>query len=139
MSILPNYTNQLNLQTEIAILQKKILAFKPCYARIYIPAIMGDNTDSYISVPMPVHLAITYGDKVIPKGTKLIVQTVAGNYNDIRIIGYYDEPKPFDFISFMKKFIDTSKYSNPENPLPDDYGLFQYDENKRSQAAYQRN
>lgn len=123
MSRVQSYMNQQNLQTEIAILQKKILAFKPCYARVYIPAIMGDNTDGYLSIPMPVHLAITYGDKVIPKGTKLIIQTVAGNYNDVRIIGFYDEPKSFDFISFIKKYINGI-----ENILPDDYGIFQYDE-----------
>jgi hypothetical protein len=123
MSRVGSYMNQENLQTEVAILQKKILAFKPCYARLYIPAIMGDDTDKYISVPMPVHLAITYGDNVIPEGTKLIVQTVAGNYNDIRIIGYYDEPKPFNFIAFIKNYIDGKDYS-----LPDDYRLFDYDE-----------
>ena len=124
MSIMQSYVNQQNLQTEVAILKKKILAFKPCYARIVIPAIMGnDDSDNYISVPMPVHLAITYGDKIIPEGTKLIIQTVSGNYNDIRIIGYYNEPKSFDFISFIKKFINGS-----ENVLPDDYGIFQYDE-----------
>ena len=123
MSRISSYVEQQNLQTEIAILNKKILAFKPCYARINIPAIMGDDPDSYISVPMPVHLALTYGDKTIPKGTKLIVQTVAGNYNDIKIIGYYDEPKSKDFISFIKKIITGN-----ENPLPKDYGIFQYDE-----------
>ena len=123
MSRVQSYTNQENLQTEIAILQKKILAFKPCYARINIPAIMGNNMDDFISIPMPVHLAVTYGDIVIPKGTKLIVQTVAGNYNDVRIIGYYDEPKPFNFISFIKNFINCN-----ENTLPEDYGIFQYDE-----------
>lgn len=122
MSRVTSYMNQQNLQTEVAILQKKILAFKPCYARINIPAIMGEDPDNYIDVPMPVHLAITYGDNVIPKGTKLIVQAVAGNYNDIRIIGFYDEPKSFDFISYIKKFI------NGENTLPDDYDVFEYDE-----------
>ena len=123
MSNAITYMNQQNLQTEIAILQKKILAFKPCYARINIPSIMGNDTNNYISVPMPMHLSITYGDKVIPKGTKLIVQAVAGNYNDIRIIGYYNEPKSFDFISFIKKYIN-----NEDSSLPDDYGIFQYDE-----------
>lgn len=118
-----SYTNQQNLQTEVAILQKKILAFKPCYARINIPAIMDNDPDNFIDIPMPVHLAITYGDKVIPKGTKLIIQTVAGNYNEVKIIGYYDDPKSFDFISFIKKFIDGT-----ESILPDDYGIFQYDE-----------
>lgn len=123
MSRPSSYMNQQNLQTEIAILQKKILAFKPCYARINIPAIMGNDSDNYIDVPMPIHLSVTYGDTVIPKGTKLIVQAVAGNYNDIRIIGYYDEPKSFDFISFIKKYINGE-----ESTLPDDYGIFQYDE-----------
>lgn len=124
MSKVHSYVNQQNLQTEIAILQKKILAFKPCYARITIPALMdNDELDDYISIPMPIHLAITYGDNVIPKGTKLIIQTVAGNYNDMRIIGYYDEPKPFDFISFIKKYINGE-----ESILPEDYGIFQYDE-----------
>ena len=125
MSRVGSYMNQENLQTEIAILQKKILAFRPCYARIYIPAIMGDDTDHYLSVPMPMHLSMTYGDKVIPAGTKLIVQTVAGNYNDIRIIGFYDEPKHFDFIAFIRDYINGTT-----NTLPDDYGLFQYDEIK---------
>lgn len=120
------YTNQENLQTEIAILQKKILAFKPCYARIIIPALMGNNEDNYIEVPMPVYLAVTYGDKIIPKGTKLIVQTVAGNYNDMRIIGYYDQPKSFDFISFIKNCINSEE----KDLLPKDYGIFQYDEIK---------
>lgn len=128
MSRLTDYQDQQNLQTEVGILQKKILAFKPCYARIYIPAIMGDDKDSYISIPMPVHLAITYGDKVIPKGTKFIVQAVAGNYNDIRIIGYYDKPKSFEFTSFIRKFIDTTRFTDIENPLPDDYKIFPYDE-----------
>lgn len=123
MSKVETYMNQQNLQTEVAILQKKILAFKPCYARINIPAIMDNDPDNFIDVPMPTHLAITYGDKVIPKGTKLIVQAVAGNYNDIRIIGYYDEPESFDFISFIKKYINGE-----ENIMPDDYGIFQYDE-----------
>lgn len=128
MSRFANYNNQQNLQTEVGILQKKILAFKPCYARISIPAIMGDDKDSYINIPMPVHLAITYGDKVIPKGTKFIVQAIAGNYNDIKIIGYYDKPKSFEFTSFIKRFIDTTRFIEPENPLPDDYGIFPYDE-----------
>lgn len=123
MSRVQSYMNQQNLQTEVAILQKKILAFKPCYARINIPAIMGEDPDNYIDIPMPVHLAITYGDIVIPEGTKLIVQAVAGNYNDVRIIGYYDKPDNFDFISFIKKYINDE-----ENILPDDYGIFQYDE-----------
>lgn len=118
-----SYMNQMNLQTEIAVLQKKILAFKPCYARINIPAIMDNDPDNYIDIPMPLHLSITYGDKVIPKGTKLIVQAVAGNYNDMRIVGFYDKPKPFDFISFIKKYIDGS-----ESVLPDDYKRFEYDE-----------
>lgn len=123
MSIVANYMNQQNLQTEVGILQKKILAFKQCYARIYIPAIMGDDTDNYIDIPMPMHLSMVYGDKVIPKGTKLIVQAVAGNYNNMKIIGYYEEPKPFDFISFIRKFINGT-----ETILPDDYKIFQYDE-----------
>lgn len=123
MSRVGSYMNQQNLQTEIAVLQKKILSFKPCYARINIPAIMGNDPDNYIEVPMPTHLAITYGDIVIPKGTKLIVQAVAGNYNDIRIIGYYDEPKTFNFVSFMKRFI-----IGKERTLPEDYGIFNYDE-----------
>ena len=129
MSKAKSYMNQENLQTEVAVLQKKILAFKPCYARLSIPAIMGNDPDSYITVPMPLHLSITYGDKVIPKGTRLLVQAVAGNYNDIKIIGFYDDPKPFEFTSFIRKFIDTSK-NNPdiEDPLPSDYGRFKYDE-----------
>ena len=123
MSRVGSYMNQQNLQTEVGILQKKILAFKQCYARVYIPAIMGDDTDDYIDIPMPMHLSIVYGNKVIPKGTKLIVQAVAGNYNNMKIIGYYEEPKPFDFITFIKKFINGE-----ENMLPDDYKIFQYDE-----------
>lgn len=123
MSNPSSYMNQQNLQTEVAILQKKILAFKPCYARIIIPALLGDDPDNYIDIPMPMHLAITYGDKVIPKGTKLIIHAISGNYNDIRIVGFYDEPKPFNFISFISKFIN-----NEESTLPDDYGIFQYDE-----------
>lgn len=115
--------NQQNLQTEIAILQKKILAFRPCYARINIPAIMDNDPDNYITIPMPLHLSVTYGDIVIPEGTKLIVQAVAGNYNDIRIIGFYDEPKSFDFISFIQLFVH-----GVFNTLPEDYGIFQYDE-----------
>lgn len=127
MSNSMNHTGQLNLQTEVAILQKKILAFKPCMARLVIPTIMSDNAgmnmDTYIEAPMPVHLAIAYGSKVIPKDTKLIVQTVAGNYNDIKIIGYYNEPKSFDFISLMRKYVVDG-----DDPLPDDYGVFDYDE-----------
>ena len=115
------YSNQQNLITEVAILKKKILAFKPCYARINIPAIMGDD-DKYISIPMPIHLAITYGENVIPEGTKLIVQTVAGNFNDVRIIGYYDTPKSFNFINFINEL------NNNGNTLPEDYGVFKYDE-----------
>lgn len=122
-----NSGSQENLQTEIAILQKKILAFKPCYAKLKIPALMDENDDEMLEVPMPVHLAITYGDKVIPKGTKLLVQTVAGNYNEIKIIGYYDNPKQFNFITFINRFFGE----NAENPLPDDYGAFQYDEVKK--------
>lgn len=121
--VISSYMEQQNLQTEIATLQKKILAFKPCYAKLNIPALMGNDIDKYITVPMPTHLAVTYGDKVIPQGTKLIVQTVSGNYNDIKIIGFYDEPKSFNFISFIEKFINGA-----ENSLPDDYGIFQYDE-----------
>jgi len=118
-----SFTKQINLQTEVAILQKKILAFKPCYAKVIVPALMGNNTDYTIDLPMPLHLSITYGDKVIPEGTKLIIQTVAGNYNDFRIIGFYDDPKPFDFISFIKKYI-----TGEEDILPDDYRKFDYDE-----------
>ena len=117
-----NLIDTQNLQVEVAVLTKKILAFKPCYARINIPAIMDDQ-DSFVFVSMPVHLAVTYGDKVIPEGTRLLIQTVAGNYNDIKIIGFYDEPNPFDFISFMKKYI-----TGTESILPDDYGLYKYDE-----------
>ncbi len=123
MSKTGSYMSQQNLQTEVGILQKKILAFKPCYARINIPAIMDNDPDNFISVPMPIHLSVTYGDRVIPKGTKLIVQAVAGNYNDIKIIGYYDEPKSFNFITFIKKIINGT-----EDTLPDDYGIFNYDE-----------
>lgn len=119
-----NLYNTQNLQIEVAVLTKKILAFKPCYARINIPAIMDDN-DSFIIAPMPVHLAVTYGDKVIPEGTKLLIQTVAGNYNDIKIVGYYNEPKPFDFISFIRNYVECK-----ESTLPEDYGLFEYDEIK---------
>ena len=119
-----SFMEQQNLQTEVAILQKKILAFKQCYAKLYIPALMGD-IDDFIDVPMPLHLSVTYGDKVIPKGTKLIIQAVSGNYNDIRIIGFYDNPKPFDFITFMKKYLIGN-----ELILPDDYDRFIYDEIK---------
>jgi hypothetical protein len=125
MSNAYSYTNEVNLQTEIAILQKKILAFKPCYARVIVPAVMGNDEDNYLKIPMPLHLSITYGDKVIPKGTKLIVQTVAGNYNDMRIIGFYDNPKSYNFINFLRRFINEE---DSENPLPDDYGVFDYDE-----------
>lgn len=125
MSNVYSYTNEVNLQTEIAILQKKILAFKPCYARVIVPAVMGNDEDNYLKIPMPLHLSITYGDKVIPKGTKLIVQTVAGNYNDMRIIGFYDNPKSYNFINFLRRFINEE---DSENPLPDDYGVFDYDE-----------
>jgi hypothetical protein len=110
------------LQLEVAILQKKILAFKPCYANIIIPALMGNDADNYISVPMPLHLSITYGDIVIPKDTKLLVQTIAGNYNDIRIVGFYDEPMSFNFIDFIKGVCTSG------NTLPEDYGVFEYDE-----------
>ena len=131
MSNSMNNTGQLNLQTEIAILQKKILAFRPCMAKLVIPTIMNNDNmiastgeiDNYIEVPMPVHLAMSYGSKVIPKDTKLIVQTVAGNYNNIKIIGYYDEPKAFDFISLMRKYVVDG-----DDPLPSDYGTFDYDE-----------
>jgi hypothetical protein len=119
-----SYLEQHSLQTEIAILQKKILAFKQCCAKLYIPALMGSE-DDFIEAPMPLHLSITYGDKIIPKGTKLIIQTVSGNYNDIRIIGFYDNPKPFDFIAFMKKYLISN-----ESILPDDYDRFIYDEIK---------
>ena len=119
-----SYIEQQNLQTEVAILQKKILAFKPCYAKLYIPALMGDS-DDFIQVPMPVFLAVSYGDRIIPKGTKVIIQTVAGNYNDIKIIGYYNEPKSFNYITFIRKYIN-----GVENPLPDDYGVYPYDEIK---------
>ena len=119
-----SFMEQQNLQTEIAVLQKKILAFKQCYAKLHIPALMGD-VDDFIEVPMPLHLSITYGDIVIPKGTKLIIQTVSGNYNDIRIIGFYNNPKPFDFITFMKKYLIGN-----ESILPDDYDRFIYDEIK---------
>lgn len=130
-----SFTNQINLQTEVAILQKKILAFKPCYARLHIPAIMGNNTDNYIEVPMPMHLSITYGDVVIPKGTKLIIQAIAGNYNDIRIIGFYDEPKPFNFVDFIKDYVNEYDRllmrKKCKKSLPNDYGKFPYDEIKR--------
>ena len=119
-----SFMEQQNLQTEVAVLQKKILAFKQCYAKLHIPALMGD-VDNFIEVPMPLHLSITYGDIVIPKGTKLIIQTVSGNYNDIRIIGFYNNPKPFDFITFMKKYLIGN-----ESILPDDYDRFIYDEIK---------
>ena len=114
---------QENIQTEIGILQKKILAFKPCIARIIIPAIMGTDKENYLEIPMPVHLAVTYGDKVIPEGTRFIVQAISGDYNNIKIIGYCDEPKSFDFISLMKKYI-----LHEENIFPEDYGVFPYDE-----------
>lgn len=120
-----NNQDQSNLRTEIAILQKDILAFKPCNAKVIIPALFGNDDETIITIPMPVHLSITYGDKVIPKGTKLIVQAVGGNFNDIRIIGYYDEPKSYNFIDFIKNFI---REDNPESPLPNNYGVYKYDE-----------
>lgn len=120
-----NNQDQSNLRTEIAILQKDILAFKPCNAKLIIPALFDNDDETVIIVPMPMHLSITYGEKVIPKGTKLIVQAVVGNLNDIRIIGYYDEPKSYNFIDFIKRFI---REKDPENPLPDNYGVYKYDE-----------
>ena len=128
MSRVQSYMNQENLQTEVAILQKKILAFKPCYARLLIPALMGDgesDDDNYITVPMPMNVSIAYGSNVIPEGTKFIVQAVAGNYNDIRIIGFYDEPKSFNFIQLIGRLI-----ASPASSLPSDYGTFKYDEIK---------
>lgn len=116
-----NYNNY--SQLEIGILKKKILAFKPCYARIYIPSLMGYDSNSYINIPMPLHLSITYGDITIPEGTKIIVQTVSGDYNDMRIIGFYDKPKNINFIEYISDIIKSNNKS-----LPDDYNNFDYDE-----------
>lgn len=122
------YISQDSLQLEVAILQKKILAFKPCYAKLKIPALLGDDIDDTIDLPMPLHLSITYGDIVIPSGTKLLVQTVAGNYNDLRIVGFYDKPDSYNFIELLKEYVLPDSEGKCKPNLPNDYGEFNYDE-----------
>lgn len=122
MNTIYNNTKQINLQTEIAILQKDILAFIPCYAKLSVPALLGNDMDEYLDIPMPLHLSVTYGEKIIPKGTKLIIQSVAGNYNDLKIIGFYDDPKPINFIQYISKYIN-----NEESIYPEDYDETKYD------------
>jgi len=112
-------------QTEIGIIQKKILAFKPCYAKLKIPAFFGMDDETTVDIVMPLHISITYGDVVIPKGTKVIIQAVQGNYNDLKIIGFYDKPKNYDFINMLSKYLIGDP---PEPHLPKDYGVYPYDE-----------
>lgn len=125
MSTSINYGTQNSLRTEIATLQKDVLAFKPCNGIFSVPALLGNDEDYYINLPIPLYVSICYGDKVIPKGTKFIIQTVAGNYNDLRVIGLYDKQRGFDFIEFIKKYI-----SGEESIYPDDYEDYKYDEIK---------
>lgn len=122
MNTVYNNTKQINLQSEIAILQKDILAFIPCYAKLSIPALLGNDMDTYLEIPMPLHLSITYGNKIIPKGTKLIVQSVAGNYNELKIIGFYEDPKPINFIEYISKYINKE-----ESIYPEDYDETKFD------------
>ena len=122
------HTSQQSLQLEIAILQKKILSFKPCYAKLKIPALLGNDIDETVDLPMPLHLSVTYGDIIIPKGTKLLVQTVAGNYNELKIVGFYDKPKSYNFIELLKDYAIPDSEGNFKPNLPDDYGTFDYDE-----------
>lgn len=122
MNTVYNNTKQINLQSEIAILQKDILAFIPCYAKLSIPALLGNDMDTYLEIPMPLHLSVTYGNKIIPKGTKLIVQSVAGNYNELKIIGFYEDPKPINFIEYISKYINKE-----ESIYPEDYDETKFD------------
>ena len=55
--------------------------------RSKITKIAHNNT---IELTVPKEYTVFYGADIIPKGTRFLVAFVGGNFNDIRIIGRYD-------------------------------------------------
>ena len=106
-----------NLRIEIAILQEDIDSRTQQLGKFKIPTVMINekkgiihtpsnnirNTSSaisksssikfndHINLIVPYYLRIFYGKPKIPKGTKFLVSFTAGNINDGRIIGFYDQ------------------------------------------------
>lgn len=130
------------LYAYMAITKNTILAFRHCDVKLFIPSIMGTDDgeeDKYITLPMPLYLSITYGDKIIPAGTRVIVQAVDGNMSNLYITGFYDRPEQsFDWIDFIRQYIaplpveieDGHYHEEPLSTLPSDYDITDYGEIK---------
>lgn len=113
-----NYLDQDSLRVEIAILQDDIQSKNPGEARFVIPVLMGNdglnavyvsnrnliNKNSEmvsainitefsdtITLKVPIEYTYFYGSDIVPKGTRFLIAFVGGNYNDIKIIGRYDD------------------------------------------------
>lgn len=112
-----NHVATSNLRLEIAVAQENINAYTPGMVKFKIPALMSDatsetflnkknnivnknsnftsninttETDNTISLRVPKEYTRWYGKEIIPKGTRFIIAYIAGNINDIKIIGRYD-------------------------------------------------
>lgn len=121
------------LKIEIAYLQEDISSTKPTTAKFKIPTLVNSdqidtiynisngniinksngmlntsylNMDSTIDLYVPIEYIIFYGEDIIPAGTRFLVSFIAGNINDIKIIGRYDNSdKSNNIIEYLKKLL----------------------------------
>ena len=82
-----SYLEQDNLRLEIAVLQERIQAFIPAYAKFKIPAILEDNI---VEIYVPYHYTFDWGSEWVEPGTKFLVCSAGADLNDLRMIGRYD-------------------------------------------------
>ena len=96
-----SFMQQDNLRLEVGILQEKIHAFIPEYGKFKIPSLMEETNavgsesseDLYIELYVPYHLTFDWGNEWIPEGTRFIIASIAGNTDDMRVVGRYDRNK----------------------------------------------
>lgn len=102
-----SFMEQDNLRIEVGELQEDIQAFIPAYGKFKIASLMEENNagggssdDNYIELYVPYHLTFDWGDEWVPKGTRFLIASIAGNTSDMRVVGRYDrnedQPNPSD-------------------------------------------
>lgn len=134
-----------NLRIEIAVLQENVEAFKGRLAKFKIPVIMTNdisaniitsninivnrrngnlsasqlNINNTIDLYLPYEHIFTYGEKIVPIGTRFLIAFVGANINDAKIIGRYDQSSSDLAAALSDYIIEIIKLDEREKTIKD--------------------
>ena len=134
-----------NLRIEIAVLQEDVEAFKGRLAKFKIPVIMTNdisaniitsninivnrrngnlsasqlNINNTIDLYLPYEHIFTYGEKIVPIGTRFLIAFVGANINDAKIIGRYDQSSSDLAAALSDYIIEIIKLDEREKTIKD--------------------